>query len=82
MARKRFFRIFIIIVFAAAAVPAALQLTKPPLMPRTAAAQSPAASKISNDAALVRDIENNLIAPCCWTQPISEHPKELRELDD
>jgi cytochrome c-type biogenesis protein CcmH len=25
------------------------------------------------DAALVRDLEDNLIATCCWTQPISQH---------
>jgi len=31
------------------------------------------------DAALVRDIENNLIAPCCWNQPISEHPSEVSD---
>jgi cytochrome c-type biogenesis protein CcmH len=30
--------------------------------------------------ALIRDIESNLIAPCCWTQPISEHPSEISDL--
>ena len=25
------------------------------------------------DAKLVREITDNLIAPCCWTQPISQH---------
>ena len=25
------------------------------------------------DEAMVRDIEDHLIAPCCWTQPISQH---------
>ena len=30
-------------------------------------------------AALIRDIENNLIAPCCWNQPISEHPSEVSD---
>lgn len=27
----------------------------------------------------VREIENNLIAPCCWTQPVSEHYSEVSE---
>jgi cytochrome c-type biogenesis protein CcmH len=31
------------------------------------------------DAALVRDIEDHLIAPCCWTQPISHHESEASE---
>lgn len=31
------------------------------------------------NAALIRDIENNLIAPCCWNQPISEHPSEVSD---
>jgi cytochrome c-type biogenesis protein CcmH len=31
------------------------------------------------DAALVRDIEDQLIAPCCWTQPISEHDSAIAE---
>jgi len=76
MARKLFFRIFRIIVLAAVAVPAALWLTKPVLMPETAAAQNLTASQ----NALARDIENNLIAPCCWVQPISEHPSEISDL--
>ena len=25
------------------------------------------------DTAMIRDIEDHLIAPCCWTQPISQH---------
>lgn len=33
----------------------------------------------SADSALIRDIENNLIAPCCWTQPISEHESAVSE---
>jgi cytochrome c-type biogenesis protein CcmH len=33
----------------------------------------------ADNAALIRDIENNLIAPCCWTQPISEHYSEVAE---
>ena len=33
----------------------------------------------ANDAALIRNIENNLIAPCCWNQPISEHPSEVSD---
>ena len=63
-----------------AAIPAILRLTKPVRMPDTAAAQNPAVSQNSNSAALVRDIENNLIAPCCWNQPISEHPSEISDL--
>ena len=26
-----------------------------------------------------REIENNLIAPCCWSQPVSEHYSEVAE---
>lgn len=26
-----------------------------------------------------REIEDNLIAPCCWTQPVSEHYSEVSE---
>ena len=26
-----------------------------------------------------REIEGNLIAPCCWTQPVSEHYSEIAE---
>lgn len=38
----------------------------------------PAAVQNNNaDSALVRDIENHLIAPCCWTQPISEHESQV-----
>jgi cytochrome c-type biogenesis protein CcmH len=29
--------------------------------------------------ALIRDIEKNLIAPCCWNQPISEHYSQVSE---
>lgn len=31
------------------------------------------------DAALVKDIEDHLIAPCCWTQPISQHESAVSE---
>jgi cytochrome c-type biogenesis protein CcmH len=31
------------------------------------------------DSALIRDIENHLIAPCCWTQPISEHDSAVAQ---
>ena len=31
------------------------------------------------DAALIRSIEDNLIAPCCWTQPISEHESDVSD---
>jgi cytochrome c-type biogenesis protein CcmH len=33
----------------------------------------------ADNAALIRDIENNLIAPCCWNQPISEHYSPVSE---
>ena len=68
MTRERMFRIFIIAVLAGAAISAA------------DAAQPPASSLSPAAAALVRDIENNLIAPCCWNQPISEHPSEISDL--
>jgi cytochrome c-type biogenesis protein CcmH len=32
-----------------------------------------------DNAALIREIENNLIAPCCWNQPISEHYSQVSE---
>jgi cytochrome c-type biogenesis protein CcmH len=32
-----------------------------------------------SDAELVRDIEDHLIAPCCWTQPISQHESGIAE---
>ena len=84
MTRKRFNQhflnqVFRIAVLAIAVIPAALWLTKPMCIP-SAAAQGPADSLSPSDAALVRDIENNLIAPCCWTQPISEHPSEVSDL--
>ena len=55
--------------------PAVLWLTESVRMMETVAAQSLTASQ----TALVRDIENNLIAPCCWNQPISEHPSEISD---
>ena len=33
----------------------------------------------TKDADLVRDIEDNLIAPCCWSQPVSQHYSEAAE---
>ena len=33
----------------------------------------------ADNAVLIRDIENNLIAPCCWNQPISVHYSEVSE---
>jgi cytochrome c-type biogenesis protein CcmH len=69
-----------ITILVIAVIPAALWLTKPARMPETAAAQSQAAPISLAAAALVRDIENNLIAPCCWTQPVSEHPSEVSDL--
>jgi cytochrome c-type biogenesis protein CcmH len=43
---------------------------------------SAAASSGAEDpkaAAMAREIEDNLIAPCCWTQPVSEHYSEVAE---
>jgi len=68
----RIFRITILII---AVIPAVLWLIKPSLTPEVAA-QSLTASQ----NALARDIENNLIAPCCWNQPISEHHSEISDL--
>jgi cytochrome c-type biogenesis protein CcmH len=31
------------------------------------------------DAELVRELENTLIAPCCWSQPVSQHYSEVSE---
>ena len=31
------------------------------------------------DARLIREIEDTLIAPCCWNQPISQHYSEVSE---
>ena len=31
------------------------------------------------DEAMIRDIEDHLIAPCCWTQPISQHESSVAE---
>jgi cytochrome c-type biogenesis protein CcmH len=30
-------------------------------------------------AATIREIEDNLIAPCCWSQPVSQHYSEISE---
>ncbi len=30
-------------------------------------------------ADLAREIEDNLIAPCCWSQPVSQHYSEVAE---
>jgi cytochrome c-type biogenesis protein CcmH len=76
MTRKHFLRTLRIIFLVIAAIPPVLWLTKPALMPETAAAQSLTASQ----NALSRDIENNLIAPCCWNQPISEHQSEISDI--
>jgi len=32
-----------------------------------------------SETELVRDIEDHLIAPCCWTQPISQHESGVSE---
>ena len=79
MTRERFSRFFRIAVLVTAAIAAALLPTEPLRIPAVAA-QSPAPSLSPAAAALVRDIENNLIAPCCWIQPISEHPSEISDL--
>jgi len=76
MALNFFFRFVRIVFLATAVFPAALWLSKPARMPDAAAAQSLTASQ----ATLVRDIENNLIAPCCWNQPISEHHSDISDL--
>ena len=68
MTRKCFLRLIKIIFTVIAVIPA--------LVPNAAYAQNLTVSQ----AALVRDIENNLIAPCCWNQPISEHPSEISDL--
>ena len=73
-------RFIIISVLVIATIPAALRATKPARMPDAVSAQSSSDTLSSDDAALVRDIENNLIAPCCWTQPVSEHPSEVSDL--
>jgi cytochrome c-type biogenesis protein CcmH len=31
------------------------------------------------DAEKAREIEDNLIAPCCWSQPVSQHYSEVAE---
>ena len=79
MTRKCFSRILIIAGFVVAAFAPALWLTEPVRMPASAAAQGSAVSQRTGDEALIRDIENNLIAPCCWVQPISEHPSEVSD---
>jgi cytochrome c-type biogenesis protein CcmH len=33
----------------------------------------------NKDADLVREIEDNLIAPCCWSQPVSQHYSAVAE---
>jgi cytochrome c-type biogenesis protein CcmH len=30
-------------------------------------------------AAKIREIEDNLIAPCCWSQPVSQHDSEVAQ---
>jgi cytochrome c-type biogenesis protein CcmH len=37
------------------------------------------AAQGNKDADLVREIEDNLIAPCCWSQPVSQHYSEVAE---
>lgn len=31
----------------------------------------------AEDAARTREIEDSLMAPCCWSQPVSEHDSEI-----
>jgi cytochrome c-type biogenesis protein CcmH len=38
-----------------------------------------AAAGTAQDEKKAREIENNLIAPCCWTQPVSEHYSEVSD---
>jgi cytochrome c-type biogenesis protein CcmH len=37
------------------------------------------ADEASRNAKKAREIEDNLIAPCCWMQPVSEHYSEVAE---
>jgi cytochrome c-type biogenesis protein CcmH len=38
-----------------------------------------AAAESKKQAELAREIEDNLIAPCCWSQPVSQHYSEVSE---
>jgi len=38
-----------------------------------------AAAENRQQAEMVREIEDNLIAPCCWSQPVSQHYSEASE---
>ena len=67
-------------IAAATLIIAALQLTEPAYMQAEAAAQNQPEVLSQAEAALIRDIENNLIAPCCWIQPVSEHPSEVSDM--
>jgi cytochrome c-type biogenesis protein CcmH len=37
------------------------------------------AAEDKNISAKAREIEDQLIAPCCWTQPVSEHYSEVSD---
>ena len=83
MKRESFIQIFRITVFALvwfAAISTALRLTEPARLMGVAAAQSVGNTLSPAEAALARSIENNLIAPCCWVQPVSEHPSEVSDV--
>jgi cytochrome c-type biogenesis protein CcmH len=36
-------------------------------------------AETSPAAAKIREIEDNLIAPCCWSQPVSQHDSEVAQ---
>ena len=39
----------------------------------------PLSARGAGDERLIREIEDTLIAPCCWNQPISQHYSEVSE---
>jgi cytochrome c-type biogenesis protein CcmH len=36
-------------------------------------------AETSQASAKIREIEDNLIAPCCWSQPVSQHDSEVAQ---
>ena len=76
MGRNHFFRVSVIIGFIIVSIAATSWSAGTTRAMQTGTAQSLNASQ----DALARDIENNLIAPCCWNQPVSEHVSEVSDL--
>jgi cytochrome c-type biogenesis protein CcmH len=37
------------------------------------------AAETQENAAKAREIQDNLMAPCCWSQPVSEHDSEIAQ---